>query len=170
MKNLIIIFTLSILTIANTANSQTLPYPIPVTGPTYEYVDDNTNITINFQKMHTCPIGFMSGFHEHKNDLLCFSNYGSVWRVGDGTDNFITRRSGMHACGLGTAMVGIHVRDDVLRCSTPEGGRRIDTNSEFVSFGGAGTLRYGMHACPEGWVMTGIHVVGNRFLCSLITR
>lgn len=148
-------------------------------GNENEYVDDNTNLPTTFivgdMTMHTCPSGFMSGFHKSKNDLLCLHKYGNLTRS-SAIDDHITNRLGMHACSPGSAMVGIHVDNNVLKCGSPgipgapgwPYGSRIDTNSEFVSYGGAGTLRYGMHACPEGWVMTGIHVVGNRFLCSMI--
>ncbi len=142
-----------------------------------EYVDDKTVSTGDLMPMHICPVGFMSGFHEHKNDLLCLHNNGNLDRAGALNDH-ITNRSGMHACPLGSAMVGIHVKNNVLKCGIPgipgtDGWpypKKIDTNSEYISYGGAGSLRYGMHACPEGWVMTGIHVVGNRFLCSLVVN
>jgi hypothetical protein len=143
-----------------------------------EYVDDNTVLPLTFtvgdMRMHTCPTGFMSGFHERKNDLLCLHKYNGLTHYA-AMDDYSTMRLGMHACAPGSAMVGIHVRNNVLKCAStgPQyigwpSSSKIDTNSEFVSYGGAGTLRYGMHACPEGWVMTGVHVIGNRFLCSFV--
>jgi ferredoxin len=116
--------------------------------------------------MHVCPTGHMSGFHKHNNDLLCYTS-GVISNVAFSEDDYNTTRSGMHACPEGTAMVGIHVDHDVLKCA---GGGIIVSNSEYISYGGAGSLRYGMHACPEGWIMTGIHVVGNRFLCSWLNH
>lgn len=129
-----------------------------------EYVDDNTLATAG-KIMHVCPSGYMSGFHEKKNDLLCFRQ-GAPSYVNSGfVDDYNTLRFGMHACPLGMAMVGIHVKDNVLKCAQLHNSLVVQY-SEYLNYDGGPNLRYNMHACPEGWVMTGIHVKKNIFLCS----
>jgi hypothetical protein len=65
----------------------------------------------------------------------------------------------MHCCPDGFAMTGIHVDDNVLRCSRLQVGFSGPTTLD------AGTVRNGMHACPSGQLMVGIHVDRNLLSC-----
>src|SRR4051812_18198087 len=61
----------------------------------------------------------------------------------------------MHCCPNGFVMTGIHVNDNVLRCSRLQAGFTGPTTLD------AGTVRNSMHACPIGQLMVGIHVGRN---------
>lgn len=65
----------------------------------------------------------------------------------------------MHCCPDGTAMIGIHVGNNILKCATV-----------LFGFTGAPTLdggtgRNDMHACPSGQLMVGVHVGRNLLAC-----
>jgi hypothetical protein len=122
-----------------------------------EYVDDNTQSTSG-KSMHICGVGLMSGMHLARNDLLC----NLLPRAEPGFDDWYTQRSGMHACPVGTAMMGIHTADNVLRCSIPT-NKTLLIGTEYVE---SSIQRAGMNTCPKGWVMTGVHASSNLFLCT----
>lgn len=65
----------------------------------------------------------------------------------------------MHCCPAGTAMVGIHVNDNVLDCAFLEAGF---TTTRILD---AGTNRNDMHACPFGYLMVGVHVQRDLLAC-----
>jgi hypothetical protein len=65
----------------------------------------------------------------------------------------------MHCCPSGFAMTGIHVNDNVLRCS------RLQAGFSGTATLDAGTVRNSMHACPFGQLMVGIHVGRNLLAC-----
>lgn len=122
-----------------------------------EYVDEDT-LSSSGKIMHICGVGLMTGLHVKHNDLLCTG----VSREYPGLDDFSTSRHGMHACPLGTAMMGIHVKDNVLKCSIPTHGT-LELGTEHVD---SSTERSNMKACPSGYVMTGVHVKHNDVLCT----
>lgn len=126
-----------------------------------EFVDDATASTFG-KSMHICGVGLMSGLHVVNNELLC----NIVARNNPGFDDTNTARSGMHACPLGTAMMGAHIGDNVLKCGIPLAGSLL-VSTEYQD---SGTVRAGMHACPDGWVMTGVHAGNNVFLCTQLAN
>lgn len=65
----------------------------------------------------------------------------------------------MHCCPDGFTMTGIHVNDNVLRCSRLQAGFSGPATLD------AGTVRNNMHACPSGQLMVGIHVGRNLLAC-----
>jgi hypothetical protein len=65
----------------------------------------------------------------------------------------------MHCCPDGFAMTGIHVNDNVLRCSRLQQGFSGSASLD------AGTVRNNMHACPFGQLMVGVHVNRNLLAC-----
>jgi hypothetical protein len=65
----------------------------------------------------------------------------------------------MHCCPDGFVMTGIHVNDNVFRCSRLQAGFSGPTTLD------AGTVRNNMHACPFGQLMVGIHVNRNLLAC-----
>lgn len=153
-----------------------------------EFVDDGTLSTTG-KRMHVCADGFMSGIHEKKNDLLCaledlapevilpdFPSPDPLPNYNPMMDDYKTKREGMHACPLGMAMVGIHVKDNVLKCRRPRDDYFgfvgiLVQQSEFVHLPPTSQfLRFGMHACPVGYVMTGVHIKGNLLLCTPFLR
>ena len=133
----------------------------------YEWVDDRSASPAGMGKsMHYCPDGFMVGLHVRKNDFLCrLPGMPSSIQPFDDRD---TARWDMHACPYGTAMVGLHVSDNVLKCASIQNLGNMIYWREFLSLspeGVTGQVRYGMHACPIGSYMVGVHVRGNAFLC-----
>jgi len=64
----------------------------------------------------------------------------------------------MHCCPPGTAMVGVHVIDNVLKCELIV----LTQGQPFADFG---TQRNDMHACPYGSIMVGLHVERNVLAC-----
>lgn len=126
-----------------------------------EHIDDNTLSTTG-KKMHVCNTGYMSGIHVHHNDLLCATDSPIA-----GFDDYNTKRADMHACPQGSIMIGIHVDDNVLKCSYISPQARTYPEYEIISLSTSpNIIRFGMHACPVGYVMTGVHVRSNVLLCN----
>lgn len=65
----------------------------------------------------------------------------------------------MHCCPSGTAMIGIHVDRNVLKCAQLTAGF---TNIRTLD---ALTVRNDMHACPFGQLMVGVRVDRNLLAC-----
>ncbi|WP_431052099.1 hypothetical protein [Roseateles sp. L2-2] len=141
-----------------------------------EYIDYDSSQAIQFQVwIHVCGGsgstpdtarnigGYMVGLHVKDNKFLC-AKMGSEHYTA--RDDFSTRRQGMHACPVGSAMVGINVNHDVLRCAVPVDGRILHPETERAADWGS---RSGMHSCPPGWVMTGVHVNNNIHMCTATT-
>jgi len=72
-----------------------------------------------------------------------------------------TAREGMHACPIGSVMVGTHVNKNLLLCSTKFA--YLNYNTEYLE---SSYARNGMRACPEGYYMTGHHKNKNQVLCA----
>jgi hypothetical protein len=68
--------------------------------------------------------------------------------------------NGMHCCGNGYAMRGLHVPANILRCfrirTDQEPVCQVDTSNNF---------RDGTRACPQGKYMKGIDVANNKLTC-----
>src|SRR5689334_9525654 len=70
-----------------------------------------------------------------------------------------TARNGMHSCPVGTWVVGIHVGNNLLLCSSAFGG--YPAGSEIID-------QYGYdfgRSCPDGMAMTGFHQANNLLAC-----
>lgn len=83
-----------------------------------------------------------------------FYDAGSTCTVTDPVGNDPTT---MHCCPPGSAMIGVHVKNNVFKCKPlalffPP---RLDQS----------TFRNGMHACPQGEIMVGLHANLNRLAC-----
>lgn len=129
-----------------------------------EHVDDKT-LSVTGKTMHVCDRGAMSGIHIDKNDLLCVefgyvtnpNMYSSSIDVNQQIDPFGTR-----VCPSGYAMVGIHEKDNVIKCAPVYFG---NFTSEFMDPKDNRTIRFGMHACPAGSYMAGWQKRYHNLIC-----
>lgn len=77
-----------------------------------------------------------------------------------------TQRNGMHSCPPGQFVVGVHVRDNLLLCSTEYGSYRSQDERVYpIRDDVERNLVQGMHACAGG-AMTGLHVQDNKIACA----
>lgn len=149
----------------NSAIAQTVEPPYQQQLYFSEYVDYGT-VSISGKRMHVCESGVMSGIHVKNDDQLCFSvtisgavnpnKYSSTIDVNTNIDPYGTR-----ICPTGYAMVGVHVKDNYIKCAPVFFENRsdyfIDTKNT--------TLRYGMHACPAGSYLIGWQKPYHNLIC-----
>jgi hypothetical protein len=128
-----------------------------------EYVDDNT-LSVTGKLMHVCESGVMSGIHVKNDDQVCFkvagplnpNKYSPTIDVNTTIDPFGTR-----VCPAGYAMVGVHVKDNFIKCAAVFFENRTDW-----FFGSKNsTIRYNMHACPLGSYMIGWQKPTHNLIC-----
>lgn len=140
----------------------------PVSGSTPRFVDISTVREAGGVQMRSCPDTPVAGIHVSRNLLLCGS--GSSSGNGPYLDTS-TQRHGMHSCPQGQFITGIHVRNNLLRCSTafgtyPASSEIVDSRNENYR----GIQQQGMHACAQGMAMTGIDVRNNALACAPVAE
>jgi|GEM_PF-6572279 len=154
------------------------------------FVDwDYTVYPINYQP---CYRGFLTGIHYNNTDILCNEDNGTSYKfhLNNDSDTYLanvdspkvwsphyTRRSNMHTCRLGYAMVAVNAplnsygaakfgNDFICQKFTSLVSDTVETR---VSGGDYPRVsRRGMHACPTGWLMSGWHKNNNQLECSRI--
>jgi hypothetical protein len=110
--------------------------------------------------MHCCqPGSAMIGVRDDQNVWKCIT-LDSV--MGEPFLDMGTQRFDMHACPLGSVMLGMHAAFNYLACEFPG----TPVSSEFVDGNPATQDEFPMHVCSAG-VMTGVRLDRNEFTCGM---
>jgi len=136
-----------------------------------------TQCTVDGLTMHCCPSGrLMTGAHLDANIFRCTKPYAAMGTLNpfidgpDGSTHVATQRQNMHACPLGTVMVGFHrARNDLLCAHLSLENPLSETVDAFTQ-----DPAMPGHVCPAqgsppfftGAAMSGIRDDQNKFLCA----